>query len=183
MLSGIDWGGAKIESIARGRDGRELLRLRETTPRHDDFGCIGLIKAVIARLEGETGRRGSIGAPGSLEPASRLGKGASSTCLLGRPVENDLVEALQREIRVENDADCFAASEAQDGAGAGKRVVFAVILGSGAGAGIAIDGAAHRGPNNSGGEWGLNPLPTPDTTELPAARCYCVRRGFCGDPQ
>ena len=105
--------------------------------------------------------------PGSLEPVSRLGKGCSSTWVLGKPVESDLRAALGREVRVENDADCFAVSEAVDGAGAGHNVVFAVILGSGAGAGIAVGGRAHHGPNNSGGEWGHNPLPFPDTTEIP----------------
>ncbi len=131
---------------------------------------------MIAGLENKTGQRGSvgIGIPGSLEPVSRLGKGASSTWL---PVEADLKAVLQRDIRVENDADCLAASEAVDGAGAGYNVVFAVILGSGAGAGIAVNGRAHHGPNNSGGEWGHNPLPFPDTTEIPGKPCYCGRHG------
>src|SRR6185312_12995988 len=95
----------------------------------------------------------------------------------GQPVEKDLHAAIQREMRVENDADCFAASEAVDGAGVGHNVVFAVILGSGAGAGIAVGGKAHHGPNNSGGEWGHNPLPFPDTTEIPGRPCYCGRHG------
>jgi fructokinase len=179
MLIGIDWGGTKIEGIAMEPDGRELLRLRKDTPRHDYEGCIQLIKHMIERLETETGREGSIGVgiPGSLEPVSRLGKGASSTWILRRPVEKDLHEAIGRPLRVENDADCFAASEAADGAGAGYNVVFAVILGSGAGAGIAVGGRAHHGPNNSGGEWGHNPLPFPDMTELPGAPCYCGRHG------
>jgi fructokinase len=179
MLIGIDWGGTKIESVAMEPDGRELLRLREDTPRYDYAGCIAMIKRMIDTLEAETGRRGSIGIgiPGSLEPVSRLGKGASSTWLLGRPVEKDLVDVLQREIRVENDADCFAASEAVDGAGEGYNVVFAVILGSGSGAGIAVGGKAHHGPNNSGGEWGHNPLPFPDITEMPGKSCYCGRHG------
>jgi fructokinase len=179
MLIGIDWGGTKIEGVAMERDGSELLRLREVTPRHDYHGCIAAIKTMIAALEDKTGQRGSIGIgiPGSLEPVSRLGKGASSTWLLGQPVEKDLIAALQRDIRVENDADCFAASEAVDGAGAGCNVVFAVILGSGAGAGIAVNGKAHHGPNNSGGEWGHNPLPFPDTTEIPGKPCYCGRHG------
>lgn len=179
MLIGIDWGGTKIEGIAMDPDGAELLRLRVDTPRHDYAGCISTIKQMINGLESQTGQRGSvgIGIPGSLEPVSRLGKGASSTWLLRRPVEADLIAALQREIRVENDADCFAASEATDGAGAGFNVVFAVILGSGAGAGIAIGGKAHHGPNNSGGEWGHNPLPFPDTTEIPGQACYCGRHG------
>jgi fructokinase len=179
MLIGIDWGGTKIEGVAMQPDGTELVRLREQTPRHDYEGCIQTIKIMVAALEARTGRNGSlgIGIPGSLEPQSGKGKGASSTWLLGRPVFNDLQAALQRDIRVENDADCFAASEAVDGAGAGHNVVFAVILGSGAGAGIAIGGRAHHGPNNSGGEWGHNPLPFPDTSEVPGKPCYCGRHG------
>ncbi|KAB0678555.1 ROK family protein [Aureimonas leprariae] len=179
MLIGIDWGGTKIEGVAMEPDGRELLRRRRDTPRHDYPGCIATIGDMVAELEAETGRTGTlgIGIPGSLEPRSRLAKGASSTWLLGRPVETDLREALGREIRVENDADCFAASEALDGAGRGANVVFAVILGSGIGAGIAVGGRAHHGPNNSGGEWGHNPLPFPDITELPGRPCYCGRHG------
>jgi fructokinase len=179
MLIGIDWGGTKIEGIAISPDGRELGRVREDTPRHDYPGCIRVIAELIARLEQATGQRGSIGIgiPGSLEPRSRLGKGASSTWLLGRPVERDLREALQRAIRVENDADCLAASEAVDGAGAGFNVVFAVILGSGVGAGIAVGGRAHHGPNYSAGEWGHNPLPFPSVNEIPGAPCYCGKHG------
>src|ERR1700722_2969244 len=114
VLIGIDWGGTKIEGIALTREGRELLRLREDTPRHDYKGCLRIIGNLVFRLENEIGRRGTvgIGIPGSLEPKSRLGKGASSTWLLGKPVERDLREALGREIRVENDADRLAASEA-----------------------------------------------------------------------
>src|ERR1700734_3039842 len=179
MLIGIDWGGTKIEAIALTEEGKEILRLREKTPRHDYDGCIQIIVQLVARLEQETGRNRpvGIGIPGSLEPKSRLGKGASSTWLLGRPVERDLRAALGREIRVENDADCLAASEPVDGAGAGFQGVFAVILGSGAGAGIAIGGRAHHGPNNSAGEWGHNPLPLPDFTEIPGEPCYCGKRG------
>ncbi|MCP8895871.1 ROK family protein [Shinella daejeonensis] len=179
MLIGIDWGGTKIEAVAMERDGRELARLRRDTPRHDYAGCIRIIVELIDALEAKTGRDGTIGIgiPGSLEPVSRRGKGASSTWLLGQPVEKDLREAIRREIRVENDADCFAASEAADGAGVGHNVVFAVILGSGAGAGIAIGGKAHHGPNNSAGEWGHNPLPFPDVTEIPGRACYCGRHG------
>ncbi len=179
MLIGIDWGGTKIEGIALSPAGQELARLREPTPRHDYHRCIETIVDIVARIERQTGRCGSIGIgiPGSLEPRSRLGKGASSTWLLGRPVEDDLRTALGRAIRVENDADCLAASEAVDGAGAGFNVVFAVILGSGAGAGIAIGGRAHHGPNNSAGEWGHNPLPFPDVTELAGTACYCGKHG------
>ena len=179
MLIGIDWGGTKIEGIAMEPGGRQLLRLREETPRHDYFGCINKIKQMIEKLEAETGQQGSvgIGIPGSLEPVSRLGKGASSTWLLGKPVEKDLHDIIQRPLRVENDADCFAASEAVDGAGKGFNVVFAVILGSGAGAGIAVGAKAHHGPNNSGGEWGHNPLPFPNISEIPGKACYCGRHG------
>jgi fructokinase len=179
MLIGIDWGGTKIEGIALEPDGRELLRLREDTPRHDYRGCIMLIRDLIGRLEQDLGRTGSIGIgiPGSLEPRSKLGKGASSTWLLGQPVERDLREALGRDIRVENDADCLAASEAVDGAGAGYNVVFAVILGSGVGAGIAVGGRAHHGPNNSAGDWGHNPLAYPRMDELPGLPCYCGKTG------
>jgi fructokinase len=179
VLIGIDWGGTKIEGIALTREGLELLRLREDTPRHDYAGCLRIIGTLVSRLENEIGRRGTIGIgiPGSLEPKSRLGKGASSTWLLGKPVERDLREVLGREIRVENDADCLAASEAVDGAGAGYQVVYAVILGSGAGAGIAIAGRAHHGPNHSGGEWGHNPLPFPNINEIPGSPCYCGKHG------
>jgi fructokinase len=179
MLIGIDWGGTKIEGIALTEQGKEIVRLREKTPRHDYDGCIRIIVDLVNRIEQETGQscRVGIGIPGSLEPRSRLGKGASSTWLLGRPVERDLRAALGREIRVENDADCLAASESVDGAGAGFHVVFAIILGSGAGAGIAIGGRAHHGPNNSAGEWGHNPLPFPELTEIPGEPCYCGKRG------
>lgn len=179
MLIGIDWGGTKIEGVAMLPDGRELLRLREDTPRHDYHGCIRAIVAMIGKLESETGQQGSIGIgiPGSLEPVSRLGKGASSTWIIGKPVEKDLHEAIKRPLRVENDADCFAASEAMDGAGQGHNVVFAVILGSGVGAGIAVGGKAHHGPNNSAGDWGHNPLPFPTLNEVPGEACYCGRHG------
>lgn len=179
MLIGIDWGGTKIEGVALSPDGRELARFREDTPRHDYDGCIAMIGSIIDRLETTTGERGTvgIGIPGSLEPKTRIGKGASSTWLLGRPVEADLHERLGRPLRVENDADCLAASEAVDGAGAGYNVVFAVILGSGAGAGIAVGGRAHHGPNNSAGEWGHNPLPMPHASELPGTPCYCGKHG------
>ena len=189
MLIGVDWGGTKIEAIAMEPDGREIMRARMDTPRHDYHGCIRTIRDLIARLETETGRKGSvgIGIPGSLEPRSRLGKGANSTWLLGKPVEKDLLDALQRDIRVENDADCLAASEAVDGAGAGHNVVFAIILGSGVGAGVAVGGRAHHGPNNSAGDWGHNPLPYPNSARRRAApaiaaRPAAMRPGFRGGP-
>jgi len=175
MLIGIDWGGSKIEGVALTEGGKELTRRREPTPRHDYNGCIQLIAGLVQKIEQETGKTGSIGIgiPGSLDPKSRLGKGASSTWIIGKPVEEDLRKAIGREIRVENDADCLAASEAVDGAGAGFNVVYAIILGSSTGAGIAVGGRAHHGPNNNAGEWGHNPLPFPDITEIPGPPCFC----------
>jgi fructokinase len=180
MLIGIDWGGTKVEGVAMSEEGREVLRLREDTPRGDYAACLRLIADLVARLEREAGtstRPVGIGIPGSLEPRSRLGKGASSTWLLRRPVERDLRATLGRAVIVENDADCFAASEARDGAGQGHGVVFAVILGSGAGAGVAVCGRAHHGPNNSAGDWGHNPLPLPRLDEVPGRPCYCGKTG------
>ena len=179
VYTGVDWGGHKIEAIALDEDGSTLARLRADTPRADYAGCLAVIADVVGRVEEEAGGSGTlgIGLPGSLDPVTGIAKGASSTWLNGRPVEEDLRRALGRDIRTANDADCFAASEAVDGAGAGHRVVFAVILGSGAGAGIAVDGRAHHGPNNGAGEWGHNPLPLPDVTEVPGAPCYCGRYG------
>lgn len=179
MLIGIDWGGTKIEGVAMRPDGSEILRLREETPRGDYKGCIAVIARLIEKLERQAGEQGSIGIgiPGSLDPKTRLGKGASSTWLLGQPVEKDLREALKRDIRVENDADCLAASEAVDGAGTGFNVVYAVILGSSAGAGVAVGGRAHHGPNNTAGEWGHNPLPYPHVSEIPGPPCFCGKQG------
>jgi fructokinase len=179
MLIGVDWGGTKIEAIAIAADGQPLARLREMTPRSDYEGCLETVSSVVSRVEAETGGRGSvgIGIPGSLDPRTGVAKGASSTWLNGRPIEADLRRALGREVRVANDADCFAVSEAVDGAGVGNHVVFAVILGSGAGAGVTVAGKAHHGPNNSAGEWGHNALPRPDVTEIPGPACYCGRHG------
>ena len=179
MLIGVDWGGTKIEAIAISDNGQSVTRLREMTPRSNYEGCLATIESLVSRVEAEAGVTGTvgIGIPGSVDPRTGLAKGASSTWLNGRPVEADLRRTLRREVRIANDADCFAVSEAVDGAAAGYRVVFAVILGSGAGAGIAVAGKAHHGPNNSAGEWGHNPLPRPDITEIPGPSCYCGRNG------
>ena len=179
MLIGVDWGGTKIEAIALADDGQPITRLREATPRSDYEGCLATVATVVSSVEAKAGATGSvgIGIPGSLDPLTGIAKGASSTWLNGRSVEADLRRTLGREVRVANDADCFAVSEAVDGAGTGHNVVFAVILGSGAGAGVAIAGRAHHGPNNSAGEWGHNPLPRPDITEIPGPSCYCGRHG------
>jgi fructokinase len=179
MLVGVDWGGTKIEAIAIADDGQPLARVREMTPRSDYEACLDTVASVVSRVEAETGVRGSvgIGIPGSPDPQTGVAKGASSTWLNGRPVQADLCHKLGREVRVANDADCFAVSEAVDGAGAGHNVVFAVILGSGVGAGVAVAAKAHHGPNNGAGEWGHNPLPRPDVSEMPGPACYCGRHG------
>ncbi len=177
---GIDWGGTKIEVIALDRgDGAELIRRRVDTPRGDYHGCLRAIRSLIDGLESELGRSGSvgIGIPGSIEPGSGLGKGCNSTWLLGQAIERDLAAALQRPFKVDNDANCLALSEAIDGAGAGFDVVFAVILGTGSGAGISVDGRVLRGPNNSAGEWAHNQLPRATPAELPGPACYCGRFG------
>ena len=179
MLIGVDWGGTKIEVIALESDGTELMRVRRDTPRGDYRGCLNMVRDLIKEVETSTGRKGSIGIgiPGSLEPVSRLGKGGSSTWINGQPVEADLQEILARPIRVVNDADCFASSEATDGAGKGYQLVFGVIIASGTGAGVAINGRAHHGPNNSAGDWGHNPLPLAKAEELPGDPCYCRKSG------
>ena len=179
MLIGVDWGGTKIEVVALESDGTELLRVRDTTPRGDYAGCLAMVRDLIARAEEQTGRTGlvGIGIPGSIDPITRLGKGGSSTWINGQPVEADLHRVLDRPLRIENDADCFAASEAIDGAGVGYRVVFGVILASGAGAGVAIDARAHHGPNNSAGDWGHSPLPYRGDDERPGDPCYCGKAG------
>src|SRR5919112_3190651 len=179
MLIGVDWGGTKIEAAALDADGAVVDRRRAATPRSDYEGCLRLITGLVEQIEGGTGVPGTVGVglPGSLDPRTGVAKGASSTWMNGRKVEEDLRRALGREVRTANDADCLAVSEAVDGAGADHRVVFAVILGSGAGAGIAVDRRAHHGPNNGAGEWGHNPLPLPDVTEIPGRACYCGRHG------
>lgn len=179
VLIGVDWGGTKIEVVALETDGTELLRERELTPRGDYAGCLRLVRALVDRVEQALGRRGSvgIGIPGSVDPTTGRGKGGSSTWINGQPIVEDLGRIMDRPVRIENDADCFAASEARDGAGVGHRVVFGVILASGAGAGLAIDGRAHHGPNNSAADWGHNPLPYASRTEQPGDDCYCGKRG------
>jgi fructokinase len=176
MLVGIDWGGTKIEIVAMTLDGRELFREREDTPRGDYAACMRVMAGLAARVEREVGHfeRVGVGIPGSIDPTTGLGKGASSSWMIGRPVERDLREALGgRDIRAVNDADLLAASEARDGAGAGYRVVFAANFASGVGAGLAIDGRAHHGPNNNAADWGHNPLPWASEDELPGPACWC----------
>jgi fructokinase len=176
---GIDWGGTKIEALAMDADSNELCRVRIPTPRNDYEGCIRAAVELVASIERELGRTGPIGVgiPGTIVPTTGLVKNANSTWLNGRPLEKDLSVALGREVRCVNDANCLAVSEAVDGAAAGHRVVFAAILGTGCGAGIALDGRMHPGPNGLAGEWGHNPLPWPRPDEVPGDLCYCGQRG------
>lgn len=179
MRIGIDWGGTKIEGLALDHDGRELGRHRIATPKGDYEGCVRAIVDLVGGLERGAGRTGSvgIGIPGAISPQSGLVMNANSTWNIGRPLDRDLAEALGRPVRVENDANCFAVSEAVDGAGAGAHVVWGVIVGTGAGSGIAIDGRAIGGRNRIAGEWGHNPLPRMRADEAPGPLCYCRRHG------
>lgn len=179
MRIGIDLGGTKIEALAIDDEGVELARYRIDTPRDDYDATIMAMVGLVRRLEQETGRTGSVGAgiPGSISRITGLVKNSNSTWLNGRPLDKDLAAALGREVRVANDANCFAVSEATDGAAAGEHVVFGVILGTGCGGGVAIGGRVHNGPNGVAGEWGHNPLPWPRPEENPGPACYCGKRG------
>ncbi len=179
MRIGIDLGGTKIEAIALSATGTTLARRRIDTPRDDYPGTLAAIAALVAAVEAETGTNGSIGVgtPGSLSPFTGRMRNANSTWLNGRALDRDLAQALGRTVRLANDADCFALSEATDGAGAGARSVFGVIIGTGTGAGIVVDGHPLAGPNGIAGEWGHNPLPWPEPGEIPGPQCYCGRRG------
>ena len=176
---GIDLGGTKIEIIALSAAGEVLLRRREETPERNYAGILGLVARLVRQAEAELGERASVGVgtPGSPSPESGLARNSNSTCLNGRPLKLDLERVLAREIRLANDADCFALSEAIDGAARGARVVFGVILGTGVGGGIAVDGRLLSGPNAIAGEWGHNPLPWPTDDERPGPACYCGKRG------
>ena len=176
---GIDLGGTKIEGIALGREGHVLERRRVSTPRHDYGGTIRAIAGLVEALEASLGSRGTVGMgmPGAISPATGLVKNANSIWLIGRPLKPDLEAALGRPVRLANDANCFALSEAVDGAAAGAEVVFGVIVGTGTGGGIVVRRQVLTGPNAIAGEWGHNPLPWPSPGELPGAECYCGRRG------
>ncbi|HEX8871876.1 MAG TPA: fructokinase [Candidatus Acidoferrum sp.] len=176
---GIDLGGTKIEFIALEHDGRELHRHRVNTPRHDYEGTVRAIKEGVERIEGELHRPASVGVgiPGTISSITKAVKNANSTWMNGKPFDRDLSEALHREVRCANDANCLAVSEATDGAGAGKHVVFAVVLGTGCGGGIAVDGRVHNGRNGVAGEWGHNTLPWMRADEFPGQPCYCGRSG------
>ncbi len=179
---GIDLGGTKIEGIVMQAGSRISHRLRVATPQGDYPGQVAAIAGLVARLERDCGRSGlhvGIGHPGAISPASGLIKNANSVCLNGRPLKTDLERALDRVVRMANDADCLAVSEQADGAAAGARSVFAVILGTGVGGGIVIDGRLLSGPNAIAGEWGHNPLPwpRPDWSEVPGPAHWDGREG------
>lgn len=179
MRLGIDLGGSKIEIIALADDGQVLLRRRVATPQGDYPATLQAVGGLVVAAESELGQRGTlgIGIPGAESQASGLIKNANSTCLIGRPLRQDLQNLLQREVRLANDANCFALSEAIDGSGRGAEIVFGVILGTGVGGGIVVRQQVLTGANAIAGEWGHNPLPLPDPTDLPLPACYCGRAG------
>ena len=179
MRIGIDLGGTKIEIIALSEGGQTLARRRVATPQGDYAATLAAVGGLVAAVEGELGRRGTVGVgmPGALSKASGLVKNANSTCLIGRPLLADLQLLLGRDVRVANDANCFALSEAVDGSAAGAGVVFGVIIGTGVGGGIVVHGRVLDGANAIAGEWGHNPLPLPSGADLPLPACYCGRAG------
>ena len=178
MRIGIDLGGTKIEIVALDGSGDAVYRQRVATPRSYE-GCVETICGLVRQAEKERGEEGSVGVgiPGTISPATGLVKNANSTWLIGHPLDKDLSTALARPVRVMNDANCFALSEATDGAGAGAAVVFGVILGTGVGGGLVINGSLVEGPQKIAGEWGHNPLPSPKESERPGPECYCGRSG------
>jgi len=179
MRIGIDLGGTKIEGAALGSDGGFLDRRRIPTPAGDYDATVRAIRDLVLAIEAGLGERGSVGVgmPGTLSPATGLVKNANSTCLNGRPFDRDVAAALGREVRFANDANCFALSEATDGAARGAAVAFGVILGTGVGGGVAVGRRALVGANAIAGEWGHTPLPWPADDERPGALCFCGRRG------
>jgi fructokinase len=179
MRIGIDLGGTKIEGIALDTVGAELVRRRVSTPRGDYRATVDAVVGLVHAIESETGRSATVGVgmPGALSRVSGRVKNANSTCLNGELLQADLEAALARPVRLANDANCFALSEAIDGAGRGARVVFGAILGTGVGGGIVVDGQVLEGPNAIAGEWGHNPMPLPNDDDLPLRTCYCGRAG------
>ena len=176
---GIDLGGTKTEIIALDERRTERLRRREATPAGDYDAIVALIVRLVRESEIELGKRGSvgIGTPGALSTTTGRLRNSNSTCLNGRALKDDIEGALGREIRMANDANCFALSEAIDGAARDAKVVFGVILGTGVGGGIVVNGRVLEGANAIAGEWGHNPLPWPEAEELPGRACYCGRSG------
>lgn len=174
---GIDLGGTKIELVALNGQGKEVFRKRIPTPREYPL-TLDAIVALVDEAEAFLGEKGSVGVgiPGVISPFTGLVKNANSTWINGHPLDIDLGTRLNRTVKVANDANCFAVSEAVDGAGAGKNVVFGVIIGTGCGAGVAINGRVHAGGNGIGGEWGHNPLPWMSADEFNSTECFCGNR-------
>ncbi len=179
MRLGIDLGGTKIEIIALDDAGKVLMRERIVTPQGNYPAVLAAIAGLVASVEARLGAAETvgIGTPGALSRATGGMKNSNSTCLNGRPLLDDLRARLGRDLRIANDANCFALSEAIDGAAAGASVVFGVIIGTGTGAGIVVDRKVLTGPNGIAGEWGHNPLPWPQPDELPGPACYCGKQG------
>lgn len=178
MRIGVDLGGTKIEVVVLDDDGMEHVRRRVPTPP-DYEATIAAIVALVTDVEAEVGARGAVGVgmPGTLSPQTGVVKNANSTWLIGRPFDRDLAAALGRDVRCANDANCLALSEARDGAGASARTVFGVILGTGVGGGLVVNGRVLEGSSGLAGEWGHNPLPWPADEERPGRACYCGKRG------
>lgn len=179
MRIGIDLGGTKTEIAAFDAAGNEILRRREPTPAQDYDATLALIAKLIADAESTLGQPATIGigTPGALSPSTGLMRNSNSTCLNQRPFKEDLQRKLGREVRLANDANCFALSEAVDGAAAGAACVFGVIIGTGTGGGIIVNGKVIDGPNAITGEWGHNAIPWPEDDERPGAPCYCGKHG------
>ena len=179
LRAGIDLGGTKIAGIVLDASGREVCRQRIATPQGDYQQTLQALAGLVATLEGQAGQPCSvgIGMPGSVSRATGLVKNSNSVCLNGQPLRRDLEALLNRPLRFANDADCFALSEATDGAAADAAVVFGVIIGTGTGGGLVVNGQLLSGPNGIAGEWGHNPLPWPQPDELPGPACYCGRQG------
>ena len=179
MKIGIDLGGTKIEGIALDDYGVELMRHRMATPQGDYKASLEVIRQLVARIEKTTAQTATVGVgtPGAISPATGLMKNSNSVCMNGQPLLRDLAALLQRDVRIANDANCFVLSEATDGVAQGARTVFGVIIGTGTGAGIVVDGKILVGPNAIAGEWGHNPLPWPRDFELPGPDCYCGKKG------
>jgi fructokinase len=179
MRIGVDLGGTKTEAIALDAQGGELARKRVPTIQGDYAATVETVAALVEGLEAQLGQKASVGVgiPGAVSPATGRMKNANSTWLIGQPLDRDLAERLGREVRLANDANCFAVSEATDGAAAGAEVVFGAIVGTGTGGGVVVDGRPLVGINAIAGEWGHNPLPWPQQDELPGPQCYCGRNG------
>ena len=178
MRIGVDLGGTKIEAIAI-EGAKELLRRRVAVPRGDYASTVAAVRDLIQAIERELGATGTVGVgiPGAISAATGLVKNANSTWLIGRPLDRDLERALGRPVRLMNDANCFALSEAIDGAAQGAHTVFGVILGTGTGGGVVVDRRVLEGRHRIAGEWGHNPLPWPQDGERPGPVCYCGRTG------